>query len=226
MLVRKSLRGSVGVLLVALALGLGRPLPAAADSTIAVNSTADTATAGDGQCTLREAILNANADADTTGGDCTAGSGADTIGFNVSGTIALASALPDIAGDLTLSGPGAGQLTISGNGSMRVLRVLSNAVQLFLNSLTIANGSAGQGAGIFNRGILRISDSAFVGNIATQAGGAIFNQGAYMTVTNTTFSGNNGGTFGGGIDDQPDEPVSVILLSVRKVSNNIARQDG
>ncbi|MEM1178240.1 MAG: CSLREA domain-containing protein, partial [Acidobacteriota bacterium] len=54
-------------------------------ATITVNSAADSETANDGQCTLREAINNANADGQTTGGDCTAGSGTDRIEFNISG---------------------------------------------------------------------------------------------------------------------------------------------
>ena len=48
-------------------------------TTLNVNSTADTLVAGDGQCTLREAIINANGDSDNTAGDCAAGSGPDTI---------------------------------------------------------------------------------------------------------------------------------------------------
>jgi len=39
------------------------------------------------QCTLREAIQNSNSDHDTTGGDCAAGNGIDTINFSVTGTI-------------------------------------------------------------------------------------------------------------------------------------------
>ncbi len=59
------------------------PLAAAA-TTITVNSTADNITAADGHCTLREAIANVNAAADTTGGDCAAGSGGgDEIIFSV-----------------------------------------------------------------------------------------------------------------------------------------------
>lgn len=58
-----------------------------AASTITVNSTADT-TADDGECTLREAITAANTDtaSGVTGGECIAGSGADTIEFNITGT--------------------------------------------------------------------------------------------------------------------------------------------
>ena len=44
----------------------------AAAATINVTSNQDNVTAGDGNCTLREAINNANANADTTAGDCAA----------------------------------------------------------------------------------------------------------------------------------------------------------
>src|SRR5689334_21200434 len=72
---------SLGVVLIGL--GLLNVAPAYA-ATITVNSTADDATAGNGQCTLREAINNANAASDTSGGDCTAGTtGTNTINFSV-----------------------------------------------------------------------------------------------------------------------------------------------
>ena len=82
---------------------------------IVVNTTADNTTAADGFCTLREAITNANADTDTTGGDCNAGGVAvDAIEFNIIGTgphtIAPANALPNIADPVTMDGetqPGA-----------------------------------------------------------------------------------------------------------------------
>ena len=51
-------------------------------STITVDSTDDDTTAGNGMCTLREAVNNANSNSDTTSGDCVAGSsGVDTIDF-------------------------------------------------------------------------------------------------------------------------------------------------
>ena len=76
------------------------PAPVALAATIIVNSTADTTVAGDGQCTLREAIINANSNSDTTSGDCITGSGTDNIHFNLAGTppftIGVTSALPQI----------------------------------------------------------------------------------------------------------------------------------
>ena len=56
---------------------------AASAATITVNSTADHTPGGDGFCTLREAIANVNAAADTTNGDCVGGSGTgDFLTFN------------------------------------------------------------------------------------------------------------------------------------------------
>jgi CSLREA domain-containing protein len=82
-------------------------LPVANAATLTVNSTADTATAGDAQCTLREAINNVNAGADTTGGDCVAGAaGANTISFAAGGigTITLTAALPTLTASSTTFG--------------------------------------------------------------------------------------------------------------------------
>ena len=74
-----------------------------------VNTTADNATAGDGFCTLREAIQSTN---NAGNGDCGANSPvADTITFGASlsgATITLGSTLPSI-----VSGQGA--LTIDGS---------------------------------------------------------------------------------------------------------------
>jgi CSLREA domain-containing protein len=57
-----------------------------AAATITVNSTSDDA-ANDGVCTLREAIASANSDtvSGAAGGECVAGSGVDTIEFDISG---------------------------------------------------------------------------------------------------------------------------------------------
>ena len=92
---------------------------------ITVNSPLDTVVAGDGLCTLREAIGNANANADTTAGDCAAGAGVDTIGFNIAGggviaTITPASALPAILDPVTIDGstqgcPGPPCIVLDGN---------------------------------------------------------------------------------------------------------------
>lgn len=95
---------------------------------IEVNSTDDTAAAGDGDCTLREAINNAESNSDTTGGDCDPGSGPDTITFSVSGTITLGSTLPSITSSDGLTIDGGDAITISGDNTVRVLLVNAGAV--------------------------------------------------------------------------------------------------
>ena len=57
-------------------------------ATLTVNSLSDT-TANDGQCTLREAIFNANANDQSGSTDCAAGSGSDTLRIGVAGTVQL-----------------------------------------------------------------------------------------------------------------------------------------
>ena len=72
-------------------------------ATITVNSAADNQIGGDGACTLREAIDNANANGQTTSGDCTTGSGTDTIAFNIPGTAPIEIELS--IGALTVTDP-------------------------------------------------------------------------------------------------------------------------
>ena len=69
--------------------------------------------ASDGLCSLPEAIDNANADADTTGGDCVAGSGADTALLTTSVSLTVVdtyyagpTGLPVVTTDITVDGAG------------------------------------------------------------------------------------------------------------------------
>jgi CSLREA domain-containing protein len=93
------------------------PQPVFAASTIVVNSVADDED-NDGECTLREAIASANTDtvSGAAVGECIAGSGSDSIHFNLSGTpdynlgtspgfeIAISSRLPDITTPMIING--------------------------------------------------------------------------------------------------------------------------
>ncbi|MDJ0845370.1 MAG: CSLREA domain-containing protein [Crocosphaera sp.] len=77
---------------------------------IVVDTTEDNEDAGDGSCTLREAINNANLNIDTTNGDCLAGEGhsiIDVITFNIplgQQTIIPNSALPIITEAVVIDG--------------------------------------------------------------------------------------------------------------------------
>src|SRR5262245_32228487 len=93
-----------GVLLLFLSIGGVHQARAAV---ITVNSNADTETVGDGQCTLREAINNANLSVggDITGGDCVASTaGLDTIAFDVNDAIDLTTMLPIIYQPVVIDG--------------------------------------------------------------------------------------------------------------------------
>ena len=147
---------------------------------------------GDGS--LRQAITNANSFG-----------GSNTITFRSSAfstmkTITLGSALPDITSMVIINGPGANLLTVDGNSAYRVFYADTGA-DLTLDSLTIANGSAGVGAGVYdNHATVTITNSTLSGNVATNKGGAIYVNNATLILTNTTLSGNQAANYGGGIE--------------------------
>jgi CSLREA domain-containing protein len=187
-----------GVFALLLALTLLLLAGSAQAAPIGVNTTADELNT-DGDCSLREAVEAANTNAVVDA--CAAGEAGptvvDEISFSVTGTITLGSTLPTIADDLTIDGPAAPGITISGNDSVRVL-VVGTGETLELKELTVADGRAGfDGGGIVNAGTLTVTDSTISGNSAgIGAGGGILNFGT-LTVTNSTFSGNDGDSGGG-----------------------------
>src|SRR6266545_2169170 len=147
-----------------LAAGIATALlaPAAASANnITVDSTADPTAAG---CTLHDAITAANTNAVVAGSSCLAGSGTDTIDFNLPNpsTITLAGALPDITTDMNIVGPGAGQLTIDGTDLYRPFHVLSGHTDS-ISGVMLTNGfcpaacNGAQGGAIFNAGTLTLT---------------------------------------------------------------------
>ena len=159
-----------------------------AASTYTVNALTDTGTGTGLTGDLRYAINQVNA-----------GAGGDTITIAATGTIVLTSALPPIAKDVTISGPGAAQLTVSGNAQFRPFETLAGA-DVAIADITIANGrSTGLGGGILvaDLSTLAVTNVAFTGNAAADAGGAIRTQGD-LTVKGSTFTNNSAGDGGGG----------------------------
>jgi CSLREA domain-containing protein len=188
-----------------------------------VNTLADDTTNGDSFCTLREAITNANADLDTTGGDCIAGIGADTIIFDSSlgtATITLASMLPAITDGDGLTIDGENRISISGNDSVRVLYV-GVAGLLTLQNIIITHGSAAQGGGLNSDGTLIITHSAFLNNSSTGSGGGVANPGGTVTITNSTFSNNSATGDGGGVFNS-----GTLTIANSTFSNNSATGGG
>src|SRR4051794_29550197 len=93
-----------------------------------------------GAGSLRAAVVAANANP-----------GADAIDFATTGTITLTSGQLDVTDSLTINGPGAGALTVSGNHVSRVLGLYGNPT-VSIADLTVANGSSSQGGGIYMTG--------------------------------------------------------------------------
>src|SRR6478672_3702134 len=83
----------------------------------------------------------------------------DTINVTVSGTIALTTGPLLIRKNLTINGPGASNLAISGNDSSRVVTIDVGTADVGMSGFTIRSGSADYGGGIYNAGRLALIDT-------------------------------------------------------------------
>jgi hypothetical protein len=141
-------------------------------------------------------------------------SGRDTIVFAPSldgQTITLTSGELYITGALTIQGPGANKLTISGHNSSRVFDVALN-VNVALSGLTISNGFAvHEGGGIFNLGYLSVSGCVVSANQADYGGG-IYN-GNTLSVSGCVVSDNTAAFGGGGIFNAVNAPELTVVNS-------------
>ena len=136
----------------------------ATSNVITVNTLTDES-ATEGQCSLREAITNANAGSQVSS-DCAAGTQNDTIQFStgLTGTITLTSALPAIQHTLVIDGSGTG-VSIIVSGADTYLPFLVNAsANLTLNDLTIAHSHGSDGGGAQNNGTLTVTNCTFTAN--------------------------------------------------------------
>jgi predicted outer membrane repeat protein len=124
-----------------------------------------------------------------------------TVDFQpgLSGPITLTTGELGINKDVTIAGPGADVITVSGNHASRVFDV-GDALTVNISGLTISDGSVNNanGGGIDNQGTLTVTNSTLSGNSAGYYGGGIENDGGTVTVTNSTLSGNSA-ELGGGI---------------------------
>jgi len=189
--------------------------PAAEAANLSVNDTSDSLVAGDGKCTLREAIINANSDTDTTAGDCAAGSGADTITVPAGTyTLTFGSELV-IQTDLTLNGAGANSTIIEaatdpGVANFRVFFI--NGGNIAISGLTIRHGGGGavNGGGIAkDSGTLTLSNSIVSDNVGKLEGGGIRNRDA-LTLINSIVRNNGVGAPGEGGGIWNDGIVSLV----------------
>ncbi len=169
-------------------------------------------------CTLAEQIIAANTDAPA--GSCPAGNGADSIDVNSS--IILDQALPSIASDLTIDGQGhtidgdnrfrifdieSGRVTlknmiiVNGNNTSEHPNgyggavALRNSATLTVAGVTFRGNKARYGGAISSEDDSRLAvfDSHFYDNMATDKGGAIWNNGSCGDSDNGIFRRNRAG---------------------------------
>lgn len=185
-------------------------------------SAADIAVGAD--CSLADAIAAANTDAAANG--CPAGNGADTI--TLSGDIALEAALPHITSDITVEGAGfaisgngkhrifyinggtaavneltmtkglADKIDIEGETYVAGGAVVNKRGRLTLARSVFHDNSADLGGGVYNEGLLTITDSVFRGNSAGY-GGAILSSGGEISIIGSVFHDNSADARGGGV---------------------------
>lgn len=135
-------------------------------------------TADDGPGSLRQTIAGA-------------ASGA-TIWVGVNGMISLTGGELVINKSLRLWGPGANHLTLDGSWH-RVIRIATNVV-CDLHDLTIANGRATNGAGLYAEGIVTLTGCVFTNNWAGgQEGWTPSNPDTYVGATGSNGSVGKGG---------------------------------
>lgn len=201
----------------------GSAQAAVATSFFEVNSLSDAGTGGCGsfECTLREAITAAANDGE-----------ASNIAFvrDLTGTIVTNSTLTIDSIDLSINGPGANNITISGNNSHRVLLVTSGSERFMLSGVTISDGMTGsgeQGGGIFIAQATEtmLENLRVTNNQSASNGGGIYAQGAGFTLRNSEISHNTAGIAGGGVGLNGFFGNDVTIENVT-ISNNQSNNPG
>ena len=187
-----------------------------APAVFTANALTDTGTGAAGTGDLRYCITQANAS-----------TGPTTINITATGAIILGSTLPTIASghDLTINGPGAGQLTISGNNLFRIF--VDSTSNFSISGVTLAKGLvAGTGAGIQLSAAnenLTITNSVVTGCSGTSGGGIYTVSGDAVSITGSTLSNNTAASSGGAIDMNGNATGGGSLtINTSQIINNIA----
>jgi hypothetical protein len=168
-----------------------------APATFTVTNTGDTGTGSGTSGDLRYCMNQAGAIVGST----------NTIDLTgVSGTIALTSALPTIAGPMTMTGPGAGLLTIAGVGILTyvITSAPGSSGTTTISGLSIASGQYGIEVGSGNLGLSGLSIHGNGVGVYDAAA-----EGTQATITNSTISGNFDG-----INDRNGANVTITGSSI------------
>ena len=167
-------------------------------NTLVVNTLADTAQAG--LTTLRQAINQATRDAP-----------GDVISFSsdLSGIITLSGGFIKMNHSMSLTGPGASQLTISG-GNLGFDLFFIQAPQVTISGLTLASNTGTGAVRSSNNGDqLTVNNDVFFENFSSSPGGAILSDGTLISSDNTYSNNRTTGNDGGAIASEGPSMTSV-----------------
>jgi hypothetical protein len=158
-----------------------------------------------GEHSLRQAIIDSNK---------TTGPNQIDFAAGLRGTITLTGGrLPIANNDVTIIGPGADVLSVSGNNASRVFEV--DAVQVAFSGLTITGGGIGPfdelGSGISNTGTLTLTGCTISGNTGFSGGGII--NGGILNISGCEITDNTSGVAGGGIENGGSLTIANSIIS-------------
>lgn len=191
-------------------------------ATYTVSKIADTSDGMcDADCSLREAIVAANATVDN-----------DIIYFALPlfgspQTITLSGSEIVIAnnGSLTIIGTGANRLTISGNNASRIISISDNAVVnisylKFTGGTGVGAANTGRAGAIYNNGgTTVISDCVMTGNQSSLGGGAMNNAtSGNLTIRNSVISNNQSTSVGGAFQNFAGSTMHLINTAITENS--------
>jgi len=206
---------------------------AANAAVITVNSQNDTI-ADDGQCTLREAIINANDNAQTHD-DCDGGANPDTIIFAVASPITLSGTSIDITDSLLIDGPGEANLTIDAADASRIFTIsdgTGTVLDVAIQDLTLTNGdssseSNANGGAILSLENLILTNITISNSDSSVSGGGLSVEGGEgttlaLTIVDSTLTGNTADCCGGA----GSAVYTSVSISGTQITNNDASYGG
>jgi hypothetical protein len=179
-----------------------------------------------GDCSLREAIVDANSN---SGRDVVA-LGAGTYQMSIAGAVELDQSLSgdlDISDDMELMGVSAETTIIDGGGLDRVIDIRSQA-EVLISDVSIRNGDGSfggnpGGGGIRNKGELTLQRSVVRDNAASGGGGGIQNDPgsssgtvARLYIVDSVIR-DNSAQYGGGIESH----APILQITKSEVINNV-----
>lgn len=196
--------------------------------TVDVNTTDDACLDINNECSLRAAIMQANADGEQTTilldestYDKNGGS-VDPLEVTISGSGGDSEGDLDITGMVTLIGSDPATTFITATMSDRVFEVHSGA-ELSINNVSLSGGSALIGGGIYNSGELLLDNVLVDTNTAAAVGGGIYNESNARIIDSTISHNTSTGGVGGGLYNNAD---ATMTMSGSSVLGNTAQQEG